>query len=179
MSSSFSANQYEGTFKSSRLQNWCLPKEFKERPTARGGHTTFIANDQGHLLPRIKRGSAWPDYKGTWDLPDRIPGHHVYPTSRSAIGVNRQKTWDFDPQDAGKSRQQGGITSPDELADDGDENVQQDCAPTSSADKARPASQYLLVNEGEPPANQNQSPVPYSTLRQARLNPMLKQIHKA
>ena len=69
----------------------------------------------------LQRGSAWTDFKGTWDLPDRIPGHHVYPTSRSAIGVNRQKTWDFDSQNTDKSGQQGGITNPEELADDGEQ----------------------------------------------------------
>uniref|UniRef100_A0A4W5LKW1 Protein Flattop n=1 Tax=Hucho hucho TaxID=62062 RepID=A0A4W5LKW1_9TELE len=46
---------------------------FKERPSAAEGHTIFIASDRGHLLPGVKRGSAWPDFKGTWELPARLP----------------------------------------------------------------------------------------------------------
>uniref|UniRef100_A0AAQ4QVU3 Protein Flattop n=1 Tax=Gasterosteus aculeatus aculeatus TaxID=481459 RepID=A0AAQ4QVU3_GASAC len=57
------------------------------------GPTTFIADDRGHLLPGVKkRGNAWPDFKGTWDLPARIvPG-------RSAEGLRRLKSSAFEPQ---------------------------------------------------------------------------------
>ncbi|XP_075902076.1 protein Flattop [Nelusetta ayraudi] len=99
MSSGFSANQYDKAFKSQRLQNWCVAKSFKERPTAQKGHTTFIANNKGHLLPgAAKKGSAWPDFKGTWDFPNRIPAHPINPTSRSAQGLGRLKSWGLDPQ---------------------------------------------------------------------------------
>uniref|UniRef100_A0A3Q3A8Q0 Protein Flattop n=1 Tax=Kryptolebias marmoratus TaxID=37003 RepID=A0A3Q3A8Q0_KRYMA len=73
MASSFSANQYDSAFRSQRLQNWCEAKHFKERPTARATLTSFVADNKGHLLPGVKKGSAWPDFKGTWDLPTRIP----------------------------------------------------------------------------------------------------------
>ncbi|CAG6012636.1 unnamed protein product [Menidia menidia] len=76
MSSNFSANQYEGAFKSQRLQNWCQPKHFKER------------------------GGAWPDFKGTWELPARIPAGRLDPTARSAEGLNRLRTWGLWPETA-------------------------------------------------------------------------------
>nr|XP_040049152.1 protein Flattop [Gasterosteus aculeatus aculeatus] len=64
-----------------------------QRPCAQEGPTTFIADDRGHLLPGVKkRGNAWPDFKGTWDLPARIvPG-------RSAEGLRRLKSSAFEPQ---------------------------------------------------------------------------------
>ncbi|XP_022621677.1 protein Flattop isoform X2 [Seriola dumerili] len=58
MSSSYSANQYDSAFRSQRLQNWCETKRFKERPNAQEGHTTFIANDRGHLLPGVAKTSG-------------------------------------------------------------------------------------------------------------------------
>uniref|UniRef100_A0A3Q3M3C3 Protein Flattop n=1 Tax=Labrus bergylta TaxID=56723 RepID=A0A3Q3M3C3_9LABR len=116
MSSSYSANQYESAFRSQKLQNWCETKRFKERPTAQEGHTTFIADDRGHLLPGhficinkheyiyTSGGSAWPDFKGTWDLPPRIPARHVNPTGRSEEGLRRLRSWGFDPQHTGRSQ---------------------------------------------------------------------------
>ncbi|KAM3872157.1 protein Flattop [Diretmus argenteus] len=99
MSSGYSANQYESSFKSQRLQNWCVPKHHKERPTALEGHTTFIANDRGHLLPGVvKKGSAWPDFKGTWDLPARLPARCINPTGRSVEGLSRLEAWGLDPR---------------------------------------------------------------------------------
>ncbi|KAL2104297.1 hypothetical protein ACEWY4_001165 [Coilia grayii] len=91
MSSSFSANQYEGAFKSQKLQNWTVPKHFKERPCAVNGHTTFIATDRGHLLPGLKAkgASAWTSFVGTWDLPNWIPPNHINPTARSQEGQER------------------------------------------------------------------------------------------
>ncbi|KAL6120190.1 cfap126 [Pungitius sinensis] len=87
--SMYSANQYDGAFKPQRLQNWCEPKHCKQRPCARGGATTFIADNRGHLLPGVKkRGTAWPDFKGTWDLP----------AGRSAEGLRGSKSLAFDPQ---------------------------------------------------------------------------------
>uniref|UniRef100_A0A671QQN8 Protein Flattop n=1 Tax=Sinocyclocheilus anshuiensis TaxID=1608454 RepID=A0A671QQN8_9TELE len=95
MSTSYSANQYENAFKSQKLQNWTIPKHFKERPAAAEGHTTFIATDSGHLLPgvRTKSGSAWPAFQGTWDLPRYIPPASLNPTARSQEGQDRLKTW--------------------------------------------------------------------------------------
>ncbi|XP_051962192.1 protein Flattop-like [Xyrauchen texanus] len=95
MSTSFSANQYENAFNSQKLQNWTVPKHFKERPSAAEGYTTFIATDRGHLLPgvRTKHGSAWPSFQGTWDLPRRIPPVHINPTARSQGGQDRLRTW--------------------------------------------------------------------------------------
>ncbi|XP_062398129.1 protein Flattop [Sardina pilchardus] len=95
MSSSFSANQYDGAYKSQKLQNWTVPKHFKERPSAADGHTTFITNDHGHLLPgmKAKNGSAWTSFVGTWDLPNRIPPTYINPTARSHEGQERLKNW--------------------------------------------------------------------------------------
>ncbi|KAM9750730.1 protein Flattop isoform 1-T3 [Menidia menidia] len=102
MSSNFSANQYEGAFKSQRLQNWCQPKHFKESPDVQVGHTSFIADDNGHLLPGVvRRGGAWPDFKGTWELPARIPAGRLDPTARSAEGLNRLRTWGLWPETGG------------------------------------------------------------------------------
>ncbi|CDR00325.1 unnamed protein product, partial [Oncorhynchus mykiss] len=91
MSSGYSANQYENAFNSQKLQNWTVPKHFKERPSAAEGHTIFIASDRGHLLPGVKakRGSAWPDFKGTWELPARLPPASINPTARSEEGRQR------------------------------------------------------------------------------------------
>ncbi|XP_035512045.1 protein Flattop [Morone saxatilis] len=159
MSSSYSANQYDGAFRSQRLQNWCETKHFKERPTAQEGHTTFIADNRGHLLPGVvKRGSAWPDFKGTWDLPARIPAHHINPTGRSVEGLNRLKSWGFDPQHTGKSQPRRGGKTPGQqnVGEQTNGGVQQDDAAPSSAAEARPASQNLPVTEGERTASQNQ-----------------------
>ncbi|XP_016100654.1 protein Flattop isoform X1 [Sinocyclocheilus grahami] len=95
MSTSYSANQYENAFKSQKLQNWTIPKHFKERPAAAEGHTTFIATDRGHLLPgvRTKSGSAWPVFQGTWDLPQYISPTSINPTARSREGEDRLRTW--------------------------------------------------------------------------------------
>ncbi|XP_065142071.1 protein Flattop isoform X2 [Paramisgurnus dabryanus] len=114
MSTSFSANQYERAFKSQKLQNWTIPKQFKERPSAAEGYTTFIATDRGHLLPglKTKRGSAWPSFQGTWDLPRHIPPVYINPTARSQEGQDRlRRTWGKTksitsqaPEDLGGSR---------------------------------------------------------------------------
>ncbi|XP_072512547.1 protein Flattop [Salminus brasiliensis] len=93
MSSSYTANQYDNAFKSHRLQNWTVPKHYKERPSAAEGHTTFIATNRGHLLPGVKRGSSWTSFQGTWDLPSRIPPVYFNPTARSQEGQERLKTW--------------------------------------------------------------------------------------
>nr|XP_046252958.1 protein Flattop [Scatophagus argus] len=132
MSSNYSANQYDSAFRSQRLQNWCETKHFKERPTAQRGHTTFIANDRGHLLPGVvKKGSAWPDFKGTWDLPTRIPAHCINPTSRSVEGLNRLRSWGIDPR--------GMMMQDDAKQTNGD--VQQDSAALSAAVEGQPACQ--------------------------------------
>ncbi|XP_062314186.1 protein Flattop isoform X2 [Osmerus eperlanus] len=90
MSSSYSANQYENAYKAHRLQNWTVPKQFKERPSTAEAHTTFIADDRGHLLPGVKSGTAWSDFKGTWELPVRIhPPRPINPTARSLEGLAR------------------------------------------------------------------------------------------
>ncbi|XP_047441215.1 protein Flattop [Mugil cephalus] len=133
MSSSYSANQYESAFKSQRLQNWCETKRLKERPSAQVGHTAFIADDRGHLLPGVvKRGSAWPDFKGTWDLPAGIPAHRINPTARSEEGLNRLRSWGFYPQHTDNSKSPRGSRSKERLR----VSKQTDDAP-----EARPASQ--------------------------------------
>nr|XP_020472876.1 protein Flattop isoform X2 [Monopterus albus] len=137
--------KYNSAFKSQRLQNWCETKHFKEKPTAHHGHTTFIANDRGHLFPgAVKRGSAWPDFKGTWDLPARIPPCHINPTSRSVEGLNRLKSWGFDPQYTGKSPPHTGSKNTDrrqDVAKQSDGVVQQEGAAPFSAGEAQPLPQ--------------------------------------
>ncbi|XP_062282459.1 protein Flattop [Scomber scombrus] len=163
MSSSYSASQFDSAYKPQRLQNWCETKPFKQRPTAQEGHTAFIADDRGHLLQGVvKRGSAWPDFKGTWDLPVRIPAHRINPTGRSVVGLNRLKSWGFDTSINGQFQPHRGSRNTDELQDaakqtNGDE--QQDgaapsSAPTSAA-QARPASQTRPITGGERSASQN------------------------
>ncbi|MCI4387411.1 hypothetical protein PGIGA_G00073780 [Pangasianodon gigas] len=93
MSSSFSANQYDNAFKSNKLQNWTVPKHYKEKPSPAEGHTTFIATDRGHLLPGVKRGCPWTSFQGTWDLPSHIPPVHINPTARSQEGQQRLRAW--------------------------------------------------------------------------------------
>ncbi|XP_056588490.1 protein Flattop isoform X2 [Triplophysa dalaica] len=95
MSTGYSANQYESAFKSQKLQNWTIPKHFKERPSAADGYTTFIVTDRGHLLHGVKTkmGSAWPSVQGTWDLPHHFSPVYVNPTARSQEGLDRIRTW--------------------------------------------------------------------------------------
>ncbi|XP_077584732.1 protein Flattop isoform X2 [Stigmatopora nigra] len=98
MSSRYSANQYDDAFNPKRLQNWCLTKPEFKAPTARKGCTKFVADNNGHLLPgTVKKGSAWPEFKGTWDLPARIPVQKINPTSRSVEGIQRLRAWGLDP----------------------------------------------------------------------------------
>uniref|UniRef100_A0A8C6NRA2 Protein Flattop n=1 Tax=Nothobranchius furzeri TaxID=105023 RepID=A0A8C6NRA2_NOTFU len=98
MSSTFSANQYESAFRA-QMQNrthLCF-----QRPGARVGHTSFIADSKGHLLPGVKvRASniSSPYYKGTWDLPARIPVHPINPTARSTEGLRRLQVWGLCPE---------------------------------------------------------------------------------
>lgn len=67
----------------------------------------------------IQRGSAWPNFKGTWDLPARIPAHCINPTGRSVEGLNRLKSWGFDPHHTGKSQPHRGSKNTDMLQDVG------------------------------------------------------------
>uniref|UniRef100_A0A674IF58 Protein Flattop n=1 Tax=Terrapene triunguis TaxID=2587831 RepID=A0A674IF58_9SAUR len=52
--------QYEDPFIAQNLQNWTLPKLYKEHPSAREGYTQFIANDRGHLLPTVPHSKVRP-----------------------------------------------------------------------------------------------------------------------
>ncbi|KAJ1081439.1 hypothetical protein NDU88_001621 [Pleurodeles waltl] len=101
MALNFSANQYEGGFKSNKLQNWTLPKRHKERPSAHDGYTLFIANDRGHLVCESVKSkiSPWGTYMGTWDMPQKIPPCKVSSASRSAHGANRLKEWIYNSTD--------------------------------------------------------------------------------
>ncbi|KAM9351211.1 protein Flattop [Symphorus nematophorus] len=152
MSSSYSS-QYDSAFEPRRLQNWCGSKHH-QRPGARQGHTAFVANDRGHLLPGVKKaGSAWPDFKGTWDLPARIPPHSINPSGRSAEGLSRLRSWGLDPRHTGTSPPHRGSRDTHRLQDVGEQtdvDVQQEGGAPSSA-----ASQNLSVAGGERPASVN------------------------
>ncbi|KAM3617470.1 uncharacterized protein V6R79_006595 [Siganus canaliculatus] len=154
MSSNYSANQYDSAFRSKRLQNWCETKPTEEKPTAHRGHTTFIANDRGHLLPGVKKGSAWPDFKGTWDLPTRIPAHRIDPTGRSVEGLQRLKAWGFDTQKAGNSCLREGVQNIDELQTSAD--LQRHGSASSFTSESRPTSQNPIITEGQNTARQSQ-----------------------
>ncbi|XP_030278555.1 protein Flattop isoform X2 [Sparus aurata] len=157
MSSNYSANQYDSAFRSQRLQNWCETKCFNQRPTAHGGHTTFTSDNRGHLLPGVvKRGSAWPDFKGTWDLPARIPAHPINPTSRSVEGLDRLKCWGFDLQHTGTSRPHSkNKYIPKNVDTQTNGDVRWDAAAMSSAAEARQATQNLPIPGDRGPATQN------------------------
>ncbi|XP_061543838.1 protein Flattop isoform X2 [Phycodurus eques] len=164
MSSSFSANQYDGAFKPQRLQNWCQPKQYNKVSRALSGSTMFVADNRGHLLPGMgKRGSAWPNFKGTWDLPARIPAQRINPTSRSVEGLKRLKAWGLDPQHTGNSEPQSGRRNTDALQDAGKQNtrgVQQDGAVSASLPpsvaEVRPASHSRPISADRRTGNQNQ-----------------------
>ncbi|KAI4463790.1 serine/threonine-protein kinase rio1 [Holotrichia oblita] len=66
--------KFEDVYKSSKLQNWQIPKWYPERPCTRKGKTRIIANDRGHLLPDIPRTrkNMWGEFTHTWDLPKKI-----------------------------------------------------------------------------------------------------------
>ncbi|KAJ8360801.1 hypothetical protein SKAU_G00173260 [Synaphobranchus kaupii] len=146
MAFNFSANQYENAFRSHKLQNWTIPKQFKERPMEAEGHTTFIATDRGHLLPGVKRGTHVSTFVGTWDLPRKIAPTYINPTARSLDGQERLRCWSEDqghnksrslnkcPEEAPKSPENEG-TPPE--GQEIHEAVPQLEAPTSP----RPASQ--------------------------------------
>ncbi|KAM5126215.1 protein Flattop [Mantella aurantiaca] len=95
MAAHYSANQYQSAFNSSRLQNWNVPKPYKERPSTHDGFTQIIANDRGHLLPGVPRAkvSPWGTFLGTWDMPLRIPPAKLSLTSRSADASKRLTHW--------------------------------------------------------------------------------------
>ncbi|XP_030589692.1 protein Flattop [Archocentrus centrarchus] len=156
MSSSYSANQYDGAFKPHRLQNWCETKHFKERPTAHLGHTTFIADNRGHLLPGVgKRGSAWPDYKGTWNLPAHIPAQRINPTARSVEGLNRLKSWGMYPKHTDMSQPHRGSKSTNRMQTSG--KALQDGVTPSAAAEAQTASQNHPETGSETTTNQSQA----------------------
>ncbi|XP_068192644.1 protein Flattop [Antennarius striatus] len=148
MSSNYSANQFDSAFRSQKLQNWCEARHSKQRPTAKSGHTKFIVNDRGHILPQeLKRDRSWSDFKGTWDLTVRIPVHKINSTGRSVEGLNRLKSWGFDPQATGKSQPHGVIKDANtnsllEVADQDHGNIHKD-----GADEKQPDSQNISVTE--------------------------------
>ncbi|OWF53831.1 protein Flattop-like isoform X2 [Mizuhopecten yessoensis] len=88
----FSANQYNKSFDPKLLQNWEVPAQYRERPSAYTGFTQIKANDRGHLLPGVKRSreSPWGTFVGTWDLPLKIPGNNMSnQTARTFDAVQR------------------------------------------------------------------------------------------
>ncbi|XP_052246500.1 protein Flattop homolog isoform X2 [Dreissena polymorpha] len=94
----FSANQYERNFKPTLLQNWEVPRRYRERPRAFVGFTQIIANDKGHLMQGVKRSreSPWGTFVGTWDLPLKIPGNNMTNstarTENAVLRLDRIKT---------------------------------------------------------------------------------------
>ncbi|XP_074837539.1 protein Flattop [Carettochelys insculpta] len=95
MATNYRAGQYEDAFTAQNLQNWTLPKLYKEHPSAREGYTQFIANDRGHLLPSVPRSktSPWGTFMGTWEMPLKIPPAKLNLTSRSPAAASRLTDW--------------------------------------------------------------------------------------
>ncbi|XP_068606022.1 protein Flattop [Brachionichthys hirsutus] len=153
MSSNYSANQYQSAFRSQTLQNWCEAKRSNERPAATRGRTTFIVDDRGHLLrPRAKRDRSWSDFKGTWDLPVRIPAHSINATGRSAGGLNRLKSWGFDPRGTKVIKDTDRLL---EAGNQNNDNAQKDAAAEDHVD-----SQRLSGTEGVQTASKDQDSQP-------------------
>ncbi|XP_073465496.1 LOW QUALITY PROTEIN: protein Flattop [Aquarana catesbeiana] len=95
MATHYSANQYDSGFNPQQLQNWTVPKLYKQRPSTHEGFTQFIANDRGHLLSGVPRAktSPWGTFLGTWDMPLKIPPSKLSLTSRSADASKRLTQW--------------------------------------------------------------------------------------
>ncbi|XP_006038285.1 protein Flattop isoform X1 [Alligator sinensis] len=95
MATSYRAGQYEDAFTARNLQNWALPRLPKQHPGAREGHTQFITDDRGHLLPTVPRSKAspWGTFMGTWDMPLKIPPVKLNLTSRSVAAASRLTDW--------------------------------------------------------------------------------------
>ncbi|XP_069584940.1 protein Flattop isoform X1 [Ranitomeya imitator] len=95
MAAAYSANQYDGAFSSTRLQNWSVPRPRQEAAAFQDGFTQFISNDRGHLLSGVPRAklSPWGTFIGTWDMPTKIPPAKVSLTSRSADASRRLTDW--------------------------------------------------------------------------------------
>ncbi|KAG7477540.1 hypothetical protein MATL_G00070720 [Megalops atlanticus] len=165
MATNFSANQYESAFKAKSLQNWTVPKEYKERPSAAVGHTTFIATDRGHLLPGMKAKRGFQStFVGTWDLPRRIAPVSINPTARSVEGQERLRSWS---RDKGRSKRRSLEKGP-ESAPKLPENVEtlakpaeedqvpevasprQETSPTSPKPEAPPTSPMPAASQSRP-----------------------------
>ncbi|XP_035244841.1 protein Flattop isoform X1 [Anguilla anguilla] len=174
MASNFSANQYENAFRSHKLQNWTIPKQFKERPTVADGHTTFIATDRGHLLPGVKRGAHLSTFVGTWDLPRQLAPSHINPMARSLDGQERLRCWSTNQrcnrraslkksaQEAPKSPENAAndtLTSPTEGQEIPEALPQLEAPPTSPRPVSQPrAASADHQEEVQPNAADNLSP---------------------
>ncbi|XP_042568943.1 protein Flattop-like isoform X1 [Cyprinus carpio] len=157
------------------LQMFTFFKKKGKRPSAAEGHTTFIATDRGHLLSgvRTKRGSAWPAFQGTWDLPRCIPTASINPTARSQEGQDRLRTWrqmKLSPNQtheapAGSQATNRTVNNVENInvdqpaeeskmtVNDPDQNEPERPKSQYSQDQSRPASQQAQSN----PVNQTQS----------------------
>lgn len=86
--------------------------------------TFFTVNIWLHSLTAcvlLQRGLAWPDFKGTWDLPARIPGQRINPTARSVEGLNRLKSWGRYPKNADMSQPHRGSKSTNRQKETGEQ----------------------------------------------------------
>uniref|UniRef100_A0A8D8ZAA8 Cilia- and flagella-associated protein 126 n=1 Tax=Cacopsylla melanoneura TaxID=428564 RepID=A0A8D8ZAA8_9HEMI len=74
MSFNYSAQQYDSSFKPTRLGNWEVPKIHHKPQRLRGCVSEYIANERGHLYPEHKCGNKHPfcTYIGTYGMPRRI-----------------------------------------------------------------------------------------------------------
>ncbi|XP_065348000.1 uncharacterized protein LOC135944756 [Cloeon dipterum] len=96
MACNFNSNQFEKAYKPKALGNWQVPVRKSERPKARTGHTEFIADHRGHLLPEVvstKRANRpWNCGPFTaWDYPKKIT--RSYAKQMEAVSSKRFSAW--------------------------------------------------------------------------------------
>ncbi|XP_030378790.1 protein Flattop homolog [Scaptodrosophila lebanonensis] len=73
MSYHFSALQFEDRFRPKGLRNWEFPRTYPPRPRDRRPNVTFIADNNGRLLPHARRDkNPFGFYRTTYELPLRI-----------------------------------------------------------------------------------------------------------
>ncbi|WAR05505.1 FLTOP-like protein [Mya arenaria] len=162
MSLHFSANQYEKNFKPTLLQNWEVPRAYRERPRAFVGFTQIVASDRGHLLTGVKRSreSPWGTHIGTWDMPIKIPGNNMMNatarTENATLRLERIKS-DGDIMLGGKLKQ---CKVPSPLPVKADKNADKTLSPKA----ANGATQLSPMGPGSGFRSGAQAPLPISSV---------------
>ncbi|ESO04994.1 hypothetical protein HELRODRAFT_172003 [Helobdella robusta] len=89
MSKSYSANQFENAFVSTKMRNWEVPKKCNESNIGVSRKATKkplvpIIDDRYHLLPTYKQQSGqdsnirkFSNFVSTWDMPKKLPSYKM------------------------------------------------------------------------------------------------------